>query len=76
MKRFVFTRDTRIQEALDLGDAVVEAFRRLGLKCPNCVAAEKETLTQAALYHQMDLQRILDELNRLNVAPLEDEDKG
>lgn len=76
MKRFVFTKDTRIQDALELGDAVVEAFKRLGLKCRNCVAAEQETLFHAALYHETDLQKILDELNKLNVAPLEEEERG
>ena len=67
MKRFLFTRDTRIQDALMLGDSVREAFKRLGLKCIDCVAAEVETLNHAALYHEKDLNQILEALNRLNV---------
>jgi hypothetical protein len=51
--------------------AVVEAFQRLGLRCwrkgdrEPCVAVEKETLADAALYHDMDLEKLLGELNRL-----------
>lgn len=71
--RFVFTSDTVIVDALDLGPRVEEAFRALGLKCPGkpkgewCAAVEKETLADAALYHEIELQRILDALNALDI---------
>lgn len=56
------TPDTRIQDVLDLGEPMVEAFRRLGLKCPDCPAAAVETLRLAALYHGRDPQQVLDGL--------------
>ncbi|MBI2900091.1 MAG: DUF1858 domain-containing protein [Planctomycetes bacterium] len=63
-ERFEFTADTNIQEALDLDPQIAEIFRKLGLKCVDCVAAEAETLRIGALYHEKDLKEILDELNR------------
>lgn len=71
---FRFGADTNIQRALEQGDRVVEAFRRLGLKCPGrrgewCVAAEVETLADAARYHQIPLEAILGELQKLEFPP-------
>lgn len=68
---FLFTPRTNIQEALELDDRVVEALRVLGLKCvlkdEMCVAAAVETLADAALYHDIPLDRILLTLNELGL---------
>jgi len=61
-----------VQEALQAGEPVVEAFRRLGLKCVDrrgevCVAAEVETLADAARYHGIRLETILERLNAIPV---------
>lgn len=71
---FVFTARTNIAEALELDPRVVDAFRALGLVCPGrtpkrewCVATEKETLAEAALYHERDLETILRALNDLKI---------
>ena len=71
---FVFTAKTNILEALELGPRVVEAFRALGLHCPGrtpkrewCVAVEKETLAEAAVFHEQDLETILRTLNELRI---------
>lgn len=71
---FQFTAETNIQQALDLDGRVVEAFRRLGLKCIDrknemCVAAEVETLADAARFHEFSLETLLAELNRLRIVP-------
>lgn len=71
-ERFVFEAATNIQAALEADDRVVEALRKLGLKCVDrrnemCVAAAVETLSDAADYHEIPLERILGELNRLDV---------
>jgi hypothetical protein len=67
---FLFTPRTNIQEALELDDRVVLALQGLGLKCVDkrnemCVAAAVETLADAALYHDIPLDRILSTLNEL-----------
>ena len=68
---FLFTRDTNIQEALELDDRVIQALQGLGLKCvlkdEMCVAAAVETLADAALYHDIPLDRILLALNDLGI---------
>lgn len=67
--RFVFTAETNIEQALELAPEVKEAFKRLGLKCVDCVASSVETLKHAALFHEKPLDEILRELNRLEVPP-------
>jgi hypothetical protein len=67
-----FEPGTRIQEALDADGRVGETLRRLGLKCLDrsgeaCVAAESETLADAARYHGIGLEAILNELNGLKI---------
>lgn len=70
---FLFTPRTNIQEALELDDRVVVALQSLGLKCVDkrnemCVAAAVETLADAALYHDLPLDKILLTLNELGIA--------
>ena len=72
-ERFVFKAETPIIDALELGPKVEEAFRSIGLKCPGkpkgewCAAVEVETLADASLYHEVDLKKILDTLNALDL---------
>ena len=81
---FLFTPRTNIQEALELDDRVVQALQGLGLKCVDrrnemCVAAAVETLADAALYHDIPLDRILSTLNELRLPrkpPAAPEEKG
>ena len=64
---FEFGPSTKIQEALDLSPEVAAAFKRLGLKCFDCPAAEIEDLRIGALYHEKNLDEILRELNKLKI---------
>jgi len=71
---FIFTAQTNIAEAMEMDARVVEAFRTLGLNCPGrtpkrewCVASEKETLADAAIYHERELAPILQALNELKI---------
>ncbi len=69
---FLFTPATNIQEALEKDDRVVSALQGLGLKCVDkrnemCVAAAVETLADAALYHDIALDKILSTLNALGI---------
>jgi hypothetical protein len=69
---FLFTPRTKIQEALELDERVVQALKSLGLKCVDhrdemCVAAAVETLSDASLYHNIPLDRILLALNELGL---------
>ena len=69
---FLFSASTNIQEALELDDRVVRALQGIGLKCVDrrnemCVAASVETLADAALYHDIPLDKILSTLNELRI---------
>lgn len=82
---FLFTPDTNIEKALDQDDRVGQALKSLGLKCLGrddemCVAASVETLKDAALYHDIPLEKILSALNALGIvakppAPPSDDEK-
>jgi hypothetical protein len=70
---FRFEADTPLLAALEADDRVLEAFRRLGLKCVDrrnepCPAVAVETLADAASFHEIPLDRILEELRRLGVV--------
>lgn len=67
MSKVIFSRDTNILEALEKDDKVVEVFKRRKLKCTECVAVTKETLLLAALYHNVNIDDILTELNGLGI---------
>lgn len=74
MALFVFTAETRILHALELDPRVIEAFKKLGLKCIDkrgeaCAAVEVETLADASRYHDIGLETILAELNALKIQP-------
>lgn len=70
-KRFQFTAETNIQDALDLDPRVEQEFTKLGLKCFDCAATIVESLKHAALYHEKSLDEILEALNRLGIKPKE-----
>jgi hypothetical protein len=71
---FVFTARTVIAEAMELDPRVVEAFRALGLRCAGktpkrewCVASDRETIADAAVFHERELEPILRALNDLRI---------
>lgn len=71
-----FAAETNIMNALERDDAVIVALKGLGLKCVDssgemCVAAEVETLADAARYHEVELGKILETLNGLDLKPKE-----
>ena len=69
-----YSADTNILKAIEADERVAEVLKRLGLKCVDrrgelCVAAEVETFADAALYHEIPLERILEALDRLGPPP-------
>ena len=70
----MYAADTNIQKAIEGDPRVVDVLKRIGLKCIDrhgelCVAAEVETFADAALYHEIPLEKILGELDRLGPPP-------
>lgn len=64
----LFTAETNLAEALDRDPAIEEAFRKLGLKCPDCAAASVENLRDAARYHGKNLEEILTVLRSVKLS--------
>ncbi len=60
-----YTADMVIQDALDLDSRVGEVLEKLGWKCIECVAAEAETFRFGSIYHEKDLEELLNALNQL-----------
>ena len=67
MPKFRFTPDTNILEAMEKSPEVVKLFEKLNLKCTNCIASTKENLKLAAVYHNVDMQTLINELNKLDI---------
>ena len=70
----MYTGDSNIYQAIEADVRVADVLKKLGLKCVDrhgelCVAAEVETFADAALYHEIPLERILQELDRLGPPP-------
>ena len=69
-----YSAETNIYKAIEGDPRVADALKRLGLKSIDrygelCVAAEVECFADAALYHEIPLERILEELQRLGPPP-------
>lgn len=69
-----YTKDMNIFKAIEADGRVVDVLKKLGLKCVDrrgelCVAAEVENFGDAALYHEIPLEKILGELDRLGPPP-------
>ena len=57
------TKDTTIAEAIRLCPSAPNVFREHGMGCCVCMAASAETIEEGAEMHEVDAQKIVDELN-------------
>lgn len=58
------TEDMKICDILNLDDGMEEIFKAHGLLCLGCPGAASETLREAAEGHDVDVQELLDALNK------------
>ena len=63
--KFRFTKDMALTEALAIHPDVAKILFTRGLACISCPSAAAETLEQAAAAHGLNVQPILDDLNKL-----------
>ena len=63
--KFRFTKDTPLTEALAVHPDVAKVLFTRGLACVSCPSAAGETIERAAQVHGMNVQPILDDLNKL-----------
>ena len=60
-----FTKEMRIFEALQIHPGVQDVLARYGMNCLFCMGATMESLENGAKMHEIDLERLLAELNGL-----------
>jgi len=63
--KFQFTKDMQLTDALAVHPDVAKVLFTRGLACVSCPSAAGETIERAAQVHGMDVQPILDDLNKL-----------
>lgn len=61
----MITKDMSVIEVLNLGEAYEAIFEKYLLTCAGCPAAQMETLAQAAEGHGVEIEKLLEDLNRI-----------
>lgn len=59
-----FTKEMSIKDIVMQCPESVEVFAQFGLGCIGCAMASFETLEQGALAHGIDVNQLVDELNK------------
>ncbi|MDK2919542.1 MAG: hypothetical protein PWQ37_2275 [Candidatus Petromonas sp.] len=58
------TKDTLISEALKINPKAAEILMKYGMGCLGCPSSQMESLAQAAEIHGLELEPLLEELNK------------
>ncbi|MCT4620477.1 MAG: DUF1858 domain-containing protein [Marinisporobacter sp.] len=58
------TKDTLISETLKINPKAAEILMGFGMSCLGCPSSQMETLEQAAEVHGLDLNELLEALNK------------
>ncbi len=58
------TKDTLISEILKINPNAAEILMRNGMACLGCPSSQMESLEQAAAVHGLDVNALLEELNK------------
>ena len=58
------TKDTMLSEILMMKPGSAQILMSYGMACLGCPAAQMETLEQAAMVHGIDLEKLLEDLNK------------
>ena len=60
-----FTKEMTIREALDLDSRSAEIFQEFGMHCIACPEASGEPIEEAAIAHGIDVETLIEKLNKL-----------
>ncbi|QEK11648.1 DUF1858 domain-containing protein [Crassaminicella thermophila] len=58
------TKDTLISDVLKMNPKAAEILIEFGMGCLGCPSSQMESLEQAAEIHGIDLEKLLEELNK------------
>lgn len=59
-----FNKNTKIGELLEVAPEKAEILLQAGMHCLGCPAAQEETLEEACAVHGIDVEKLLEELNK------------
>ena len=59
-----FNKDTKIGELLEVAPEKAEILLQAGMHCLGCPASQGETLEEACAVHGIDVEKLLEELNK------------
>lgn len=59
------TKEMTIGEVLQKQPKTAEVFAKHGMHCLGCPSATGETVAQAAMVHGTDVEKLIDELNKV-----------
>lgn len=61
----MITRDMTIEDVIHRYPETIPVFRRFGLDCMECQIAAFEAVEHGADVHRVDVEQLLEELNRV-----------
>ncbi len=59
-----FSKDTKIGEILEVAPEKAEILLSAGMHCLGCPASQEETLEEACAVHGIDVESLVEELNK------------
>ena len=59
------TKDTIIGDILDIAPQTAPVFMSIGMHCLGCPASRGETVEQACMVHGVDVNALLEQINKL-----------
>ena len=59
-----FSKNTKIGEILEVAPEKAEILLQAGMHCLGCPASQEETLEEACAVHGIDVEALLEELNK------------
>lgn len=60
----MITKDMSITEAVEKYPETVEVFLNAGMHCLGCMASRFENIEQGAVAHGIDVDKLIEELNK------------
>lgn len=59
-----FSKDTKIGEIIEKAPEKVDILMEIGMHCIGCPASQEETLEEACMIHGIDVNDVVEELNK------------
>ena len=61
---FTVTKDTIIGDIMDHDPSTAEYFMEMGMHCLHCPSSRGESLEQACIVHDVDVEEMIEKINK------------